>query len=203
MKKPNKNIKDLVNLWSEADKLKKVIRFKDSPKITKKESGADHAWRTTFFIATCFRTIRPKINLTKVLRMASLHNFYEIYTDNLDYILASQNNITKKDRQKAKTKAVKKIQNILPDKEAVNLIKEFEKNETEEAKFVLAISKLETLDHLVNYGFKGYSHPELIPNCADNAVKASPKLSPILKEIKSRLKKEFKKGGIPWKKEYN
>jgi 5'-deoxynucleotidase YfbR-like HD superfamily hydrolase len=203
MKKPNKNIKSLINLWSEADKLKKVIRFKDSPKITKKESSADHAWRTTFFIVTCFETIKPKINLTKAFKMASLHNLYEIYTDNLDYILANQNNITKKDRQKAKIKAVKKIQDVLPNKETINLIKEFEKNETEEAKFVLAISKLETLDHLVNYGFKGYSHPELIPNCADSAVKASPKLLPILKEIKSRLKKEFKKGGVLWKKEYD
>lgn len=135
--------------------------------------------------------------------MASLHNFYEIYADNLDYVLASQNNITKKDRRKAKTKAVKKIQDLLLNKEAVDLIKEFEEKETKEAKFVLAISKLETLDHLVNYGFKGYSHPELIPNCADSAVKESPKLLPILKEIKSRLKKEFKKGGIPWKKEYD
>lgn len=60
MKKPNKNIKGPIDLWSEADKLKKVIRFKDSPKITKKESSADHAWRTTFFYYYLFWSYKTK-----------------------------------------------------------------------------------------------------------------------------------------------
>lgn len=101
---------------------------------------------------------------------------------------------------------MQEIKNSLPKKtgnEIYNLWKEFETQSSNEGKFVKALDKLETLTHLVEVGYKAYDKIEVIPTYADESVKTFPELSEALKKIKKELKLEFKKGGIPWKKEYD
>ncbi|HII39519.1 TPA: HD domain-containing protein [Candidatus Micrarchaeota archaeon] len=72
---------------------------------------------------------------------------------------------------------------------------EYKAGVTEEAKFVKAFDKLETLMQLVEAGGGTYDRPGLIPNYADAA--AFPKLEPLLLQVKKELKREFEKAGIP------
>lgn len=197
-------LKQILNFFQQAEKLKSIIRFSERKSIVR-ESSAAHSWRLALMVFVVRDELKLNINIEKALKIAIIHDLAESVTGDVDYILIADGKVSKKEKKKLEEDALQKIKNNLPKKigkEIYNLWSEFEKGTTKEAKFVRALDRIETLTHLLKVGYKAYDRPELIPTYADKAVKNFPELTGMLKAIKQKLKTEFNKGKIPWKKEY-
>ncbi len=195
-------MKGLFDFLDKAGNLKSTLRY-TTLKDGRKESSAEHTWRLALMVMTAGKGI----NIDKAIRMALVHDLAEAITGDIDYARMVSGEVSKKEKHESEERAIKKIVKSLDIKNAKEIYKlweEYEKGKTKEAKALKALDKLETLLQLAESGYKAYTgKPELIPNYADEAVNNFPELKDMLKEIKIKLKKEFKKGGIPWKKEYN
>jgi len=197
--------KNIIRFLNEAGKLKQAIRFREEKRMPK-DSAADHSWRTALMVLVVADNLKLKINIEKALAIAILHDLVEAVVGNTDYILIAEKKISKNQKKLLENKAINKLSRLLPassGKKVYRLWNEYESNSTKEAKFVQALNKLETLIYLSEVGYKNYDKPEFIPNYADKAVNNFPALKPFLKEVKDELKKEFKKGGIVWRKNYD
>lgn len=194
----------LFKFLNRAGDLKSTIRYivlKDG----RKESSAEHSWRLILMTMIMGKTM--KIDVDKAIRIALIHDLGEAITGDINYDKVVTGEIPKKKKHEMEEKAMKEILKPLDlknKKEIYKLWEEYENSSTKEAKFVKALDKLETLLSFTESGHKTYlGRPEFIPNYADQAVNNFPELKNMLKWIKLKLKKEFKKGKIPWKKEYN
>jgi len=137
--------------------------------------------------------------------MALVHDLAEAITGDIDYLLIVDGGVSETKKKKFEQKAFQKIREFLPKtgNEICVLWEEFEKGHTEEARFVKAIDRFEALTHMLDAGYRVFDkRPDIIPNYADSAVNNFPAMAPFLTLIKNRFKKEFKKGHILWKKEY-
>jgi 5'-deoxynucleotidase YfbR-like HD superfamily hydrolase len=127
-------------------------------------------------------------------------------TGDIDFIRISDGEVTKEAKQKVEKRAIAELAETLSGnagEDMYSLWKEYDTGETEIARYVRAIDKLETLTQLVESGSSTYDRPELIPNYADGAVAGFPLLSGMLKSIKIRLRAEFDKAGIEWIETYD
>jgi len=203
--KKNSSSQKIINFLHKAGDLKNTIRFKESRNIIG-DSAAAHSWRVALMTFIITNELKIKINLTKSLEMAIIHDIVESVVGNIDYTSISKGKITEKQKAILENKAIGKLKKLMPGfsgKNIFGLWKEYEKGITKEAKIIKAMNRLETLMYLVEVGFKSYDKPELIPNYADETINNFPVLKCILKEIKDEPKIEFKKGGIAWEKDFD
>jgi putative hydrolases of HD superfamily len=205
MKKEKKeSLNSLLNFFKIAGKLKETIRF-GAAKYVDGDSSADHSWRLALMVFTMSREMELKIDIEKAMKIAIVHDIAEGITGEIDARDVYVGKISKKKKYEMELRAMRKIKNSLPEKigeEIYSLWIDYEEDRNEEARFVKAMDKIETLVTLLESGHKTYDLPEMIPNYADKAVNNFPKLKKTLEMIKGKFKKEFKKGKIPWKKEY-
>ena len=190
---------EVVNFFHELEKLKKVKRFKANPQMKEKESSADHSWRLAVMAFCIVPILKTELDVKKTIKMSLIHNLFEIYGDNTDYVLVVSGKVTAKEKGRLEKIAIEKLKLLEPHlfgQEFYSIINEYVDGKTLESKFVRALSKIETFDHLLNCGYESYDAPKLIYDYADNAVAEFPELSPILDEIKTRFKRECEKGGI-------
>jgi putative hydrolase of HD superfamily len=202
--KKNKDLKNILLFLNKAGNLKKTYRYSET-KDKKGDSSADHSWRLALMAIIVTRELNLKINLLKALEIALIHDLAEAITGDIDYMLIKKGKITKELKKKNELKAINKLTANLPPKIGRGIFgswNEYEKTKTKEAKFIKALDKLETFTQTLELGYKQYNHPEYIPNYADKHIAAFPELIPLLMLLKKNLKKEFKKGKIIWKKEY-
>lgn len=146
------------------------------------------------------------LDMIKAIKIALCHDLAESVTGDIDAIKVAEGKVSKEEKNKLEISAMKKICKLLPpkmSKEIYGYWSEYEENITEEAKFIKAMDKIETLTQLIDAGYKTYDKPEFIANYADKAVTKFPELMPMLVIVKAKLKKEFAKGELLWKKEYS
>lgn len=199
------DLEKLFNFFHEARKLKEVRRYGAHKKM-KGDSSADHSWRVALMAFIFADHLNLKLNKTKLIKIALIHDLPEAICGDVDVVDIVNKKISKKEKSKREALAIEKISKVLPGKikqEVRSLWREYKTKSSLEAKFICAVDKLETITHLLEDGYKAYDVPEIIANYPDEAVKDFPKLNGALIILKKRLKKEFKKGNIPWKKEYD
>ena len=188
----------LIAFLHKAGGMKDAVRFKDSKKMIG-DSAAEHSWRTALMVFVLADELKIKINLTKALEMALIHDIVESVAGNVDHVSIIKGKITEKQKANLENKAINQLKKTMPrfsGNKIPALWQEYEKGTTRESKFVKAANKLETLMYLLESGSKSYDEPEIIFHYADHAVNSFPELKPILEELKKELKREFKKGGI-------
>lgn len=147
-----------------------------------------------------------KLDRESCLKMALVHDIAEAITGDIDAVLVAEGKASKQEKDKLEQEATEKIKSTLPQETGemiYNMWQEYQKGESQGARFVKAVDKLETLTQLVESGYKIYDKPQFIANYADKAVDRFPALKPVLLEIKRRLKREFEKGNIEWQEKYN
>jgi 5'-deoxynucleotidase YfbR-like HD superfamily hydrolase len=143
------------------------------------------------------------VDKARAIKLALVHNLFEVESDNTDYILIATGEVDKQAKIKLEQEQMAAIAKRFPMIGLYELFSELITNKTNEARLVNALSKIETLGHLVNCGYGVYDTPELIAVYADEAVSTYPDLLPLLGETKKRLQKEFEKGNFVWRDEYN
>ncbi|MFA4880181.1 MAG: HD domain-containing protein [Candidatus Doudnabacteria bacterium] len=200
-----KNLEKIFNFLHQVEHLKSTLRY-TSLASGRKESSAEHSWRLALMTFLVAEALELDLDSNHAVRVALVHDVAESVTGDIDAVKIGRKEFSEEEKHRLEMQAIKKIKNKLPlelGREIHNLWFEYEKSLTPEAKFVKALDKLETLTQLAEAGYKTYDAPEFIANYADLSVQNFSALKGMLKIVKRKLKAEFRKGNIPWKKEYN
>lgn len=188
------------------EKLKSTLRY-NTTTSGRKESSAEHSWRLAVLTMIIAEELKLDLNLFHSIKIALIHDLPESIAGDWDSYKVSTGELSKKDKERAEKKAMVKLKKALPlkiGKEFYELWLEYETQETKEAKYIKALDKIETLLQFAETGYEifdeGIDH---IAFYADKHVEKMPELRKVLVLVKEELKREFKRGNIPWKTEYD
>ncbi len=139
----------------EADKLKQIYRQNFLTDGSRYENDAEHSWHLALMCMLLSEYAHVKgLNVLKAMKMALIHDVVEIDAgDTYCYDLESE-----KDKPEREQRAADRLFGILPKDQAQEwrqLWEEFEARQSEEARFVAALDRLQPL--LCNYLTKGRS----------------------------------------------
>lgn len=138
-------VESLLNFQHFAEKLKCVVRH-GWTSSGRQESVAEHCWRLALMIIQCSGSLDQRLDLEKALKMAIIHDIAEVITDDIPYFLAREGSEEKKTKQKKEKSAIESIKKNLDNDfgdELEEVWREYEQNDTYEAKVVKAIDKIE------------------------------------------------------------
>jgi putative hydrolase of HD superfamily len=189
-----------------AGKLKTTLRYAEINSNARRESTADHSWRLSLMVFMIWQELSLNLNVNKAMEIALVHDLAESLTGDIDALVIARGEISIEEKNIKELQAMITIKNILSKdmgEKIFELWQEYEEGITEEAKFVKALDKLETITQLIELGYKVYDAPDFIPTYADKHIEKFPKLTPMLRVIKTKLKAEYKKGNLKWEKSYN
>jgi putative hydrolase of HD superfamily len=204
MTEDNKNLAKIHDFLHVVENLKSTLRYCHT-KTGRKESTAEHSWRLALMVFLVAGELKLKINLTHALKLALVHDIAEAITGDIDFEVVSSGKVTKKEKNRLETKAIKKLKKMLPGEsgqEIFDLWEEYEYCRSKEAKFVKVLDKIETLIQIGEMGFEKMTTIELNGIYGNKEIDLCPQLKPLMRLVKEELKKEFERGNIVWKKEY-
>jgi putative hydrolase of HD superfamily len=142
------DLADIIRFVLEIDKLKGVVR-KVRPIG---QNTAEHSWQISLFALSLARTLKPAVDVNRVVAMLLVHDIGEI--DAGDKFVFAQDGW--EERKAAELRAVERITGLAPDETAgflLGLWKEFDAGETPEARFAKAIDRcMPVLLNLSNEG---------------------------------------------------
>jgi len=199
-------IAGLVDFFSMMRKVKDNKRFTFSGEPALVESVADHSWRTAFMVSMFADEMKLDIDRQHAVKLAITHDICEWLHGDVDRRDVKNGNITKQDKESREAEAMQRVRDVLPEpysEEVYTLWEEYDKESSEEARFVKAIDRIETMMHVTESGHEVITTPEITSVYAERAVTQFPKLIPLLAEVKKRLKEECEAGNIGWKPEFD
>ncbi len=141
----NRRLTQLVSFLLEIEKLqqvKRIINYKDGSQ----ENSAEHTWHVAMFCLILVPEVDPKADITRVLKMALIHDLVEIYAG--DTFLFDDE--ARKNKAEREQQAAERLFSQLPvdrAKEFWALFEEFEALKTREAKIVKSFDHLQPLVH--------------------------------------------------------
>ncbi|WP_435262590.1 HD domain-containing protein [Tenacibaculum sp. nBUS_03] len=141
-----------IEFIKEIDKLKYIQRKTKLFNSDKHENDAEHSWHLAMMAMILVEHSNEEVNLLKVLKMVLIHDIVEIDSGDI-FIFDTVKNHSNTEEE---LKAAKRIFGILPAiqaKELIELWLEFEKGETNEARFAKAMDRFEPI--LQNVSNKG------------------------------------------------
>lgn len=141
----------------EADKIKKVTRQTYLSDGSRKENDAEHSWHLALMCGLLAEYANEKIDVAKAMLMVLIHDIVEIDAGDT-YAYDTSGNATKRERE---VKAAERIFQLLPKDQARllrGLWEEFEASSTPEARFALALDKIQPV--LLNNASGGVSWKE-------------------------------------------
>lgn len=127
-----------------AEKLKCELRHCDLSN-GRRESVADHVWRTSLMAMVIAPRLQKPVNLEKTLKMIIIHDIVEALSGDVPIFEAEKPEIKiqKMQNEQAAILEIKNLLNSPVGEEIFALWYEFEDKESEEAKFAHTLDKLE------------------------------------------------------------
>ncbi len=114
------------------------------------ESIADHSFSVALLALTIIENNKLNLDTLKCIKMGIIHELGEIYAG--DY--TPYDNITKEEKHiKEKEAIVKVLQTLDKDNDYLEIWEEYEKAQTDEAKFIKNVDQLEFLLQACAYGY--------------------------------------------------
>lgn len=154
--------------------------------VKRPESVAEHSFRCVV-LAMCIGDLK-KLNTGKLIKTMLLHDIHEALTGDYDYL--AKKRIGEQKARRIEREAVRDVLSPLPKRlrdEYLSLWREFEEQETEEARLAGQIDKLEMVMQALEYEKEGYDKGKLQVFWDDVRVKLK---DPVLKELFELLEKE-------------
>ena len=139
----NNQLQAILNFLHEAEGLKRELRhswLSDG----RRESVAEHTWRMSLMAIILHKEVDSNIDIGHTLKMIIVHDLGEVYVG--DYQVYGKK--VPENKHELEEKALSKLLQTLPtysQEEIMSLWNEFEHRETPEAKFAVALDKLEVL----------------------------------------------------------
>ncbi len=184
-RKLDKNLKQILKFLEEAEKLKSLMRH-SWLSTGRRESVAEHSWRTALLAIVLAGQMENKIEIGKVVMMLTVHDIAEIYAGDPWAWKGKP-----KDKKQKEAKAIKQLTNLLPSKQAreiTALWREYESKKTKEAMFAKAVDKLETLNQHNLANLKTWTKEEYAYNLVHGSEEV--KYSKTLKALKDLIDKQ-------------
>ena len=166
-------------------KLKNLFRQgwlkRDIPE-SKGESVADHTFGTAMTAWVLAKRLKLNLNEEKLLKMALVHEIGEIYAGDITPV----DGISIKDKYQLELQSIEKVFRSYPEgEEFINLWKEFEDAESEEAKFLKQIDKFEMGIQASIYKGHDYEKMDEFLASADSVI-ADEKLQELFQKVIQR-----------------
>ncbi len=128
--------------------IKELERLKETTRTAymrsgRRESVAEHSWRLAMF-ALALSDEFPELDLKRVLSLCLVHDLGEAYDGDISATIQ----VDQKDKIRKEEKAVERLTSNLPgyvSDSILDLCKEYNRGESDEAKFVKALDKMETI----------------------------------------------------------
>lgn len=144
-----------IEFIKEIDKLKSITRQSIVTDGTRNENDAEHSWHLAMMAMILSKHANgPNLDLLRTVKMVLIHDIVEIDAgDTFAYDESGH-----KDKEEREEEAARRIYRILPAgqaRECYGLWREFEDRETPEAKFAVALDRLQPL--ILNYETEGHS----------------------------------------------
>jgi len=139
------NIKNILSFLHLLEKLKFELRHSWTS-AGRQESVADHSWRVSLMVILFAPYLMNKINIEKAIKMAIIHDLAEFQIGDIHFFEVLKDKNKLKNKFFLEKKVFMNIKRILSKnlgEEIYDLWIEFEKADSYEAKFVLALDKLE------------------------------------------------------------
>lgn len=139
-----KEAKRLIEFIRYAEKLKTELRH-TTRSDNQRESVADHTWRLSLMLMLVYPKLKLKIDLSRTLKIAIIHDIVEIEAKDISVLEQINNKKLTVQKEKAEKTAISNIKKRLGDdgQEIFDLWYEFEDSKTNESKIVKALDKLE------------------------------------------------------------
>ncbi len=148
-------LKKQIEFAVEIDKMKTILRRSAIISEPRRENNAEHSWHFATMAMLLYEyAYSDKVDLTRVLKMALIHDLVEIYAGDT-FAFDKQANLDKEVREK---EAADKIFGILPEeqgKEYRALWEEFDEMKTPDSIYAAAIDRLQPF--LLNHNTEGYT----------------------------------------------
>jgi putative hydrolase of HD superfamily len=141
-----------IQFLMEIDQLKQILRQTLLTDKSRRENDAEHSWHISTMAVILSEYANERIDLAKVLKILLVHDLVEIYAgDTFCY-----DPVAGLDKEEREKKAADRLFSLLPDDqrdEIRGLWEEFEARNTPEARFALAMDRLQPILH--NYFTEG------------------------------------------------
>jgi len=145
------------------------------------ESVAEHSFACAVLATWLAQAYYPQLDLSKVLRMALLHDFGEIYAGDIIPVDA----VEAEEKHCREAGSVAQVFSKLPGGVVyLSLWEEFERNETAEARFVRQVDRLEMGLQAGLYALQGLLEPDEFFASARLAME-DPRFSGLLKALEA------------------
>lgn len=187
----NKSLLGIIYFLHESEGLKRELRhswLSDG----RRESVAEHTWRMALIAIVLYKEVDKNIDIGHVLKMIIVHDLGEVYAG--DYQIYGK--AVPENKHELEEKSLNKLLSTLPSyskQEVLDLWNEFENRETIEAKFGVALDKLEVLiqhnEADVSTYLKGEGEYNL--TYADDIVGYNKTLKEFRKLIREETKKKL------------
>lgn len=168
---------------------------------------AEHSCRLGLMVLVIGTECKVRVDVNRALSLALLHDLAEAKTGDIDayeQILAGKKLIESKAAME--DSAVREMTDDLPFGDWIYSIwREYEDQETLEAKFIKALDKIEGFLHIAEVGVENYIPKEFHASYANDAVEAFdeatahfPELIDFLDAVKKNLQEQFQRSGVTW-----
>ena len=146
------------------------------------ESVAEHTFGVAILAFLLADTHYPELDPLKVLRMALIHDFGEVYAGDI----TPADNIQPEEKNQLERQSVEKVFGKLPGRnEYIQLWEEYESDTSPEAQFVRQIDKLEMLLQASIYEHQGWENLDQFFDCTDAKVNL-PELTQLLENLERK-----------------
>lgn len=135
-------LEGILTFIKEAENLKNTLRYSFTSNGSQ-ESAAEHSWRLSLLVMMCAGSF-PHLDLEKALKLAIIHDLPEAVCGDTPAVYREEYEIKINRERNALTKIVQSLPTKTQN-DIIGLWEEYERAETEEAKYVKSLDKLETL----------------------------------------------------------
>lgn len=135
-------LKQYIDFIQEVEKLKSVLRTAWTSS-GRQESTAEHSWRLAL-LAVLFISDFPELDGLKILKMCLVHDLGELYDGDISALLLPD----EQEKHMKEKMAMERMLSLLPQEVGSDLLaiwNEYNENQTEEAHWVKALDKAETI----------------------------------------------------------
>jgi putative hydrolases of HD superfamily len=179
-------IRPVIRAYFELCQLKQLYRqgwLRGGVSRERCESVAEHSFGCAVLASWLAQAYYPELDVCKVLCMALLHDFGEIYAGDI----IPGDAVEPEEKRRREAASVSKVFADLPGGAAyLGLWEEFERNETPEARFVRQIDRLEMGLQAGVYALQGLVQPEEFFASAHQALEDA-RLSGLLEAVQSMV----------------
>jgi len=199
-------VKEILTFLDRTNELKSVPRFSSSL-AHGGDTVAEHSWRLALMVFVISRECKVAIDLPHAIGLALFHDLAEAKTGDIDAYAVMTNKVDREKKIIEEERVMKEMTDDLSFGDWIfQFWRQYENQESIEARFVRALDKIEAFLHIAERGVEAYIPKEFHADYADKAVKSFdetthhfPELKDMLDAIKKDLKVQFEAAGIAWK----